>query len=69
MLPQPRTSSLPLFLRRRPGLAFVGLVMAGTGLGFKYVATTIRNNELAQKNDIAGHQNLYVTVDRSGGGI
>jgi len=42
----------------------VGLALVGTGAGIKYVATTMRENELAQKSS-----GLYVSVDRSGGGI
>ena len=45
-------------------LTLVGLALVGTGVGIKYVATTMRENELAQKNS-----GLYVSVDRSGGGI
>jgi len=56
-----------LLSRRRPGLALVGLALAGTALGFKHVATTIRNNEQAQKNSSTG--NFYVSVERSGGGV
>ena len=54
---------------RRPGrtLAVVGLALTGAAVGFKYVATTMRKNELAQKN--SGTPNFYVSVDRSGGGI
>ncbi|KAK0637322.1 hypothetical protein B0T17DRAFT_613925 [Bombardia bombarda] len=60
-------SSSPSSIRRRPGLAFFALAMVGAGVGFKYMTTKIRNNELAQKNSSNG--TFYVTVDRSGGGI
>jgi len=39
----------------------------GIGLGIRYQSNAIKNNELAQKN--SGSPNLYVSVDRSGGGI
>ncbi|KAK3951286.1 hypothetical protein QBC32DRAFT_215370 [Pseudoneurospora amorphoporcata] len=59
------TSSSPGL--RHPRLAIFTLALAGVGATFKYVSTTIRNNELAQKNS-PGSQ-FYVSVDRSGGGI
>ncbi|CCC06907.1 hypothetical protein SMACR_00932 [Sordaria macrospora] len=52
---------------RHPRLAIFTLALAGVGATFKYVSTTIRNNELAQKSS-PGSQ-FYVSVDRSGGGI
>ncbi|KAK0641607.1 hypothetical protein B0T16DRAFT_461650 [Cercophora newfieldiana] len=62
------TQSLP---RPRPAprgpsrtLTLAGLALVGTGLAFKHVATAMRENEAAQKNS-----GLYVSVDRSGGGI
>ncbi|GAB1318898.1 HIG1 domain-containing protein [Madurella fahalii] len=69
----PRTSASPSsasplrLLTRRPALAIAGLALAGAGLGFRHIATTLRDNELAQKNSAA--RNFYVSVDRSGGGI
>lgn len=62
------TASAPSPLRpllRRPGVIALGFAVAGLGLGFKHMATTMRENEAAQKN--AGGR--YVSVDRSGGGI
>ena len=38
---------------------------AGAAAGFKYVAATMRENEAAQRRA----DSLYVSVDRSGGGI
>ncbi|KAK5660344.1 hypothetical protein OQA88_12885, partial [Cercophora sp. LCS_1] len=54
---------------RGPGrtLTVVGLAIVGAGIGFNYVAKTMRENELAQKK--SGTGNFYVSVDRSGGGI
>ncbi|KAH8912377.1 hypothetical protein BR93DRAFT_922337 [Coniochaeta sp. PMI_546] len=49
---------------RRPGLVILGTAAVGFIAGFKYKASSYKKNELAQKN--AG---LYVSVDRSGGGI
>ncbi|KAK3390427.1 hypothetical protein B0H63DRAFT_465591 [Podospora didyma] len=55
-------------LLRRPSVIALTVAVAGAGLGlgFKHVATTMRNNELAQKQNSS---NFYVSVDRSGGGI
>lgn len=50
---------------RRPGLAVLALGFFGLGYGFNHMKTTMRNNELAQKEQ----RNFYVSVDRSGGGI
>ncbi|KAK4463718.1 hypothetical protein QBC42DRAFT_172891, partial [Cladorrhinum samala] len=50
-----------------PRLTVVGLALAGTALGFQHFSTTLRENELRQKRSAASH--LYVSVDRSGGGI
>ncbi|KAK4107917.1 hypothetical protein N656DRAFT_784671 [Canariomyces notabilis] len=62
------SSTSPLrILTRHPALTFAGLALAGAGLGFRHVAATLRDNELAQKNSAA--RNFYVSVDRSGGGI
>jgi hypothetical protein len=38
---------------------------AGAAAGFKYVAATMRENEAAQRRA----DSLYVSVDRSGGGV
>lgn len=54
-------------LARRPGLMFAALTIVGATLGFRYQASIIRNNDLAQKN--SDSSNLYVSVERSGGGI
>ncbi|KAK4454334.1 hypothetical protein QBC34DRAFT_157092 [Podospora aff. communis PSN243] len=59
-IPRPRPA--PRGPSRTLTLAAVALV--GTGAAFKYVATTMRENELAQRSS-----GLYVSVDRSGGGI
>ncbi|KAK3318449.1 hypothetical protein B0H66DRAFT_603035 [Apodospora peruviana] len=53
---------------RRPTLTAFAFALASVGFGFKYISVTLRRNELAQKSDASG-PNLYVTVDRSGGGI
>ncbi|KAK4231366.1 hypothetical protein QBC38DRAFT_246863 [Podospora fimiseda] len=61
------TASSPTMLRvftNRPGLTLAGLAIAGTALGFQHFSATLRENELRQKNNP-----LYVSVDRSGGGI
>ncbi|KAK4155797.1 hypothetical protein C8A00DRAFT_13175 [Chaetomidium leptoderma] len=64
--PSPSPSPLRIFTRH-PRLALAGLALVGTGLGFRHISSTYRDNEAAQKNSAA--QNLYVSVDRSGGGI
>ncbi|OIW31965.1 hypothetical protein CONLIGDRAFT_678404 [Coniochaeta ligniaria NRRL 30616] len=51
-------------VRRRPGLVILGTAAVGFIAGFKYKASSYKRNELAQKNS-----GLYVSVDRSGGGI
>ncbi len=43
------------------------MAAVGIGLGIRYQANALKNNELAQKNSDA--HNLYVSVDRSGGGV
>ncbi|KAK0620351.1 hypothetical protein B0T14DRAFT_567106 [Immersiella caudata] len=58
----PRTRPAPRGPSRT--LTLAGIALVGTGVAFKYVATTMRDNELAQKNS-----GLYVSVDRSGGGV
>jgi len=66
----PASSSSPSALRiftRHPRLTLAGLAILGTGLGIRHISSSLRDNELAQKNSAA--QNLYVSVDRSGGGI
>lgn len=65
--PSNPTSSLLRIFTRRPALTFVGLALTGAGLGFMRVSKMLRENELAQKN--SAKPNLYVSVDRSGGGI
>ncbi|KAK3398190.1 hypothetical protein B0T20DRAFT_352745 [Sordaria brevicollis] len=52
---------------RHPRLTLFTLSLVGLGATFKYVSTTIRNNELAQKSSPGSR--FYVSVDRSGGGI
>ncbi|KAL2175708.1 uncharacterized protein P884DRAFT_331162 [Thermothelomyces heterothallicus CBS 202.75] len=52
---------------RYPRLTLAGLAILGTGLGFRRISSSIRENELAQKNSEA--QNFYVSVERSGGGV
>ncbi|KAJ4385956.1 hypothetical protein N0V85_007946 [Neurospora sp. IMI 360204] len=61
------SSSSPRLFVRHPRLAIFTFALAGVGATFKYVSTTIRNNELAQKSS-PGSQ-FYVSVDRSGGGV
>ncbi|KAK3990123.1 hypothetical protein QBC44DRAFT_369445 [Cladorrhinum sp. PSN332] len=60
------TTSSPTMLRvftNRPGLTLAGLAIAGAAFGFQHFSTTLRENELRQK------KSLYVSVDRSGGGV
>ncbi|KAK3899065.1 hypothetical protein C8A05DRAFT_18448, partial [Staphylotrichum tortipilum] len=52
---------------RHPRLTIVSFVLLGTSLGFRHVAKSMRDNDIAQKNSPDGQ--LYVSVDRSGGGI
>ncbi|KAK3339346.1 hypothetical protein B0H65DRAFT_297743 [Neurospora tetraspora] len=66
-VPSGTSSSNPRLFVRHPRLAFFTFALAGVGATFKYVSTTIRNNEVAQKSS-PGSQ-FYVSVDRSGGGI
>ncbi|KAK2067769.1 hypothetical protein P8C59_001479 [Phyllachora maydis] len=58
--PRPRIS-------RRPGVLVVSVAAFGVGWGFSYFASKQRRNELAQKNSAT--PNLYVSVERSGGGV
>lgn len=54
------------------GLALFALAAAGlAAAGVQYGRSAIRRNELAQRRGGAGSDapNLYVSVDRSGGGI
>ncbi|KAK4251486.1 hypothetical protein C7999DRAFT_27902 [Corynascus novoguineensis] len=62
----PSPSTLRIFTRH-PRLTLAGLAILGTGLGFRHISSSYRDNELAQKNSAA--QNFYVSVDRSGGGV
>ncbi|KAK4134342.1 hypothetical protein BT67DRAFT_316192 [Trichocladium antarcticum] len=66
MIPSPSTSPTLRMLTRRPALTIAGLALAGACLGFKHVSKTLHENEQAQKN---AARNLYVSVDRSGGGV
>ncbi|KAK2067770.1 hypothetical protein P8C59_001479 [Phyllachora maydis] len=52
---------------RRPGVLVVSVAAFGVGWGFSYFASKQRRNELAQKNSAT--PNLYVSVERSGGGV
>ncbi|KAK4043411.1 hypothetical protein C8A01DRAFT_32537 [Parachaetomium inaequale] len=61
----PSASALRIFTRH-PRLTIAGLAILGTGMGFRHVSRSYRQNEEAQKKSAS---NLYVTVDRSGGGI
>ncbi|KAK4165933.1 hypothetical protein QBC43DRAFT_287268 [Cladorrhinum sp. PSN259] len=68
--PHTTTASSPTMLRvftTRPRLTIAGLAIAGAALGFQHFSATLRENELRQKRSAASH--LYVSVDRSGGGI
>ncbi|KAK4215704.1 hypothetical protein QBC37DRAFT_120649 [Rhypophila decipiens] len=65
--PSAGLSQLRRFVSRRPTLTAVTLALAGLGLTFKYISTTIRQNELAQKQ--SARSSFYVPVERSGGGI
>ncbi len=58
---------LSLYHSRRPALVLAACTVVAATVGFRYQASIIRNNEQAQKN--SGSPNLYVTVERSGGGI
>lgn len=49
---------------RRPGLVILGTAAVGFIAGFKYKASSYKRNELVQRDS-----GLYVSVDRSGGGI
>ncbi|KAK1759345.1 hypothetical protein QBC47DRAFT_371684 [Echria macrotheca] len=63
----PHVHPRPVVRSRLPGktLTLVTLAaLAATGASFRYVARNMRENELAQKSS-----GLYVSVDRSGGGI
>ncbi|KAL2189651.1 hypothetical protein L209DRAFT_749503 [Thermothelomyces heterothallicus CBS 203.75] len=62
----PSPSTFRIFTRY-PRLTLAGLAILGTGLGFRRISSSIRENELAQKNSEA--QNFYVSVERSGGGV
>ncbi|KAL2153199.1 hypothetical protein VTH82DRAFT_4354 [Thermothelomyces myriococcoides] len=62
----PSPSTFRIFTRH-PRLTLAGLAILGTGLGFRRIASSIRENELAQKNSRT--PNFYVSVERSGGGI
>ncbi|KAL1868759.1 hypothetical protein VTK73DRAFT_3511 [Phialemonium thermophilum] len=64
---RPASASSPRPLLRRPGILLFTALVAGSAVGLKYMASKMRENELAQKN--SSSPNLYVTVDRSGGGI
>ncbi|KAH8889884.1 hypothetical protein GQ53DRAFT_825290 [Thozetella sp. PMI_491] len=63
--PSLATSMRPIV--RRPGLVLAAFTVVGVAVGFRYQASKFRSNELAQKN--SGSPNLYVSVERSGGGI
>ncbi|KAL2255848.1 hypothetical protein VTK26DRAFT_2621 [Humicola hyalothermophila] len=68
--PPPSSSTSSAFFRmfsRRPGLAFAAMTLTGVGLGFRHASRAFRENERAQTNSPG--QNLYVSVDRSGGGV
>ncbi|KAK4236990.1 hypothetical protein C8A03DRAFT_35103 [Achaetomium macrosporum] len=58
-------SALRIFTRH-PRLTLSGFALLGIGLGIRHRARTLRNNELRQKNS---EGSLYVSVDRSGGGV
>ncbi len=63
-----RLTCVALRNSRHRGLAIVAVAAAAAvAVGIRYQANALRNNELAQKN--AHPDNLYVPVDRSGGGI
>ena len=49
---------------RRPGLVILGTAAVAFFAGFRYKAASYEKNERAQKSS-----GLYVSVDRSGGGI
>ncbi|KAI2618829.1 hypothetical protein GGR54DRAFT_144404 [Hypoxylon sp. NC1633] len=53
---------------RRPGLALAAVVAVGVVAAVQYRRSALTRNEAAQKNS-PEHPNLYVSVDRSGGGI
>ncbi|KAL2133090.1 hypothetical protein VTI74DRAFT_2958 [Chaetomium olivicolor] len=63
----PSASSPLRVFSKHPRLTVAGVLLVGTGLGFRHVASTLAKNELAQKNSAAS--SFYVTVERSGGGI
>ncbi|KAK1766829.1 hypothetical protein QBC33DRAFT_559556 [Phialemonium atrogriseum] len=54
-------------LLRRPGLLVFTVAVAGSAVAVKYMASRMKDNELAQKN--SDSPNFYVSVDRSGGGV
>ncbi|XXG94393.1 hypothetical protein Hte_000648 [Hypoxylon texense] len=53
---------------RHPGLALTALVATGVLATVQYKRSSLKRNERLQKNS-AENPNLYVSVDRSGGGI
>lgn len=48
---------------RRPALVILATAAVGFAAGFRYKAARYKKNEAAQKDG------LYVSVDRSGGGV
>ncbi|KAI1107448.1 hypothetical protein F4804DRAFT_329182 [Jackrogersella minutella] len=57
-----------LNLTRHPVLALAAVAVTGLAATVQYKRSALQRNEKAQKNS-ADHPNLYVSVDRSGGGI
>ncbi|KAB5572023.1 hypothetical protein GE09DRAFT_1282490 [Coniochaeta sp. 2T2.1] len=49
---------------RRPGLVILTTAAVGFIAGFRYKASSYKRNEAAQREG-----GLYVSVDRSGGGV
>ncbi|KAI6093537.1 hypothetical protein F4821DRAFT_252543 [Hypoxylon rubiginosum] len=53
---------------RHPGLALAALAATGLVAAVQYERSSLKRNERLQKNS-PENPNLYVSVDRSGGGI
>ncbi|KAH9909111.1 hypothetical protein F4778DRAFT_213609 [Xylariomycetidae sp. FL2044] len=58
----------PNFPGRHRGLVLAAIAVTGVAAGIQYKRSSMTRNERAQSGD-AGSPNLYVSVDRSGGGI
>ncbi|KAI1766235.1 hypothetical protein GGR53DRAFT_464633 [Hypoxylon sp. FL1150] len=66
--PRIATSSRLGGVTRHPGLALAALAATGLVVAVQYQRSSFKRNERLQKNS-PENPNLYVSVDRSGGGI